>query len=136
MQSYHDANGYSYWNYELKLPYTYMQQFFISRNLKLKALQSKTEYLNTFLWCVISRLFLYLLSISAVSVISLLPLSSKCTLQCDKQQNLFKHFSFKVNMVLSFLTRGQWGDIVGGRGFLQFAAQSRRVSNLGMMTAG
>lgn len=28
MHSYHDANGYSYLNYELNLPYTYISQFY------------------------------------------------------------------------------------------------------------
>ena len=69
-------------------------------------------------------------------VINLLPLGSKCALQSGKQQNLLKHFSFKVNTMLNFLRRGQWGDIAGGGGFLQFAAQARRVSSVGMRTSG
>lgn len=55
--------------------------------------------------------------------VSLSPLSSKCTLPCllcDKQWNSVKHFSFHVTMMLSFLSRGQWRDTTGGRGFLKF----------------
>ena len=53
-------------------------------------------------------------------VIELLPLRSKCNvkyLPCDQQGNSFNHFSFKVSMVLSFLSRGQWKHITGGRTF-------------------
>ena len=53
-------------------------------------------------------------------VIELLPLRSKCNvkyLPCDQQENSFNQYSFEVSMVLSFLSRGQWKHITGGRTF-------------------
>lgn len=47
-------------------------------------------------------------------------LRPECSLQymlCDKQQNCFKLFSYKVRTVLRFLSAGCWRDMAGGRGW-------------------
>lgn len=58
-----------------------------------------------------------------VPVTSLLPFSSKFTLQyilCDKARNPVEHFFFVINTILSFLGRGCWREIAGGKGILPF----------------
>ena len=56
---------------------------------------------------------------SRVPVITLLPLSSTFTLHeyvfCDIEQNSFKHLSFLECKMQSFLSRGCWMDMAGGR---------------------
>lgn len=55
-------------------------------------------------------------------VTHLLPLSSKCSFQymlCNKQQNSLMYFSFKVSVMLSFLT-GHWRDTAGECTFCNF----------------
>lgn len=52
-----------------------------------------------------------------MTVINLLPLSSKFTLQyvlCNKGQNSFKHLSCRANMLI-FVRRGHLRDTAGGR---------------------
>ena len=71
-----------------------------------------------------------------MSVINLLPLSSKCTLQhtlYNKKCNSVKLFTFRVGTMLSFPNRGCGKDTLGGRGFLQFPAEAREtVSGMGV----
>lgn len=42
MHSDHEANGYSYLNYELKLPYTYISQFLYKKHGTERAIEQKT----------------------------------------------------------------------------------------------
>ena len=66
-------------------------------------------------------------------------------LQYGKQQNWFKHFSFKTynvkkiknkSTMLSFSAEGSRGDFAGGREFLQFTALSKRIGSVGLRTSG
>lgn len=64
-----------------------------------------------------------------VSVTSSLPLGPKCTLQdmlCDKQQNPFKHFSFNMGTMLSFLSTGCGRSTAGETGCPAISTKGRR----------
>lgn len=63
--------------------------------------------------------------INILPVISLLPISSKFTLQyllCNDGWSSFKHFCFRASMKLRVLSRGWQRDIVGERGAPVFPA--------------
>lgn len=62
-------------------------------------------------------------------------LRPECSLQymlCDKQQNCFKLFSYKVRTVLSFLSAGCWRETAGGRGCSCCFHQASGVGGMGV----
>lgn len=78
-------------------------------------------FLSYKLWAILFLphwVIMWIMKITSVLVINLLPLSFKFTLQCllcKSGQNSFKHFSFTVTTMLSFLSREHWRAVAGGK---------------------
>lgn len=77
--------------------------------------------------------------INILPVISLLPTSSRFTLQyllCNDGWSSFKHFCFRASMRLRVLSRGWQRDSAGERGTPVFPAVAQWVTGVGVRTSG